>query len=160
MSRGLGATQKAILDALQSSGRIGAVELAHRIGINDRQARRAVDALAKRGLVRLSTRSAKLSDGRAAPRKLFVEAAVAPETQKRARLQATVYLQDGGSVGTSRSLRELVAGIAPKPGRRETRDDLSALAAKRKRDSEPKPQKKKPKVEHVPRAASYPERGK
>jgi predicted ArsR family transcriptional regulator len=56
VSRGIGKTQQRILDELAGSGRqtpLSVVELAERIGVSDRQVRRAVHALADRKLVLL-----------------------------------------------------------------------------------------------------------
>jgi predicted ArsR family transcriptional regulator len=56
VSRGIGKTQQRILDELDASERqtpLTVVELAERIGVSDRQIRRAVHALANRKLVLL-----------------------------------------------------------------------------------------------------------
>ena len=72
MSRGIGKTQQAILDEL-SAGRLAVTELAERLSVDDRQIRRAVYALADRGLVNLYKVTHQLPNGRFAPVKLFVE---------------------------------------------------------------------------------------
>ena len=72
MSRGIGNTQQAILQEL-SAGHLAVTELAERLDVSDGQFRRAVRALADRGLVNLYKVTHQLPNGRYAPAKLFVE---------------------------------------------------------------------------------------
>src|SRR5262245_12390101 len=119
MSRGIGRAQRAILDRLQTA-RIGVTELAEQLGLSDRQVRRAVHALERRGAVQLTTEAAKLPDGRWAPKKLFVQSKPAEKFLR----QSTFYLQDDGTVGTTRTtLNQLLADSAPPTGRRATTDE-------------------------------------
>ena len=81
MSRGIGKTQQAILDEL-SAGHFAVTELAERLGVSDRQIRRAVHALAERDLVNLYKVSTQLPNGRFTPVRLFVEK---PSSHPRSR---------------------------------------------------------------------------
>ncbi len=72
MSRGIGKTQQAILDEL-TAGHLAVAELAERLGVGDHEIRRAVHALADRGLVNLYKVAHQLPDGRFTPTELFVE---------------------------------------------------------------------------------------
>jgi predicted transcriptional regulator len=72
MSRDISKTQQAILDEL-SAGHLAVTELAERLDTSDRQIRRAVHALADRGLVNLYKVTHQLPNGRYAPVKLFAE---------------------------------------------------------------------------------------
>jgi predicted ArsR family transcriptional regulator len=72
MSRDIPKTEQAILDEL-SAGHLAVTELAERLDASDRQIRRAVNALADRGLINLYKVTHQLPDGRYAPVKLFAE---------------------------------------------------------------------------------------
>ena len=72
MSRDIPETEQAILDEL-SAGHLAITELAERLDASDRQIRRAVNALADRGLINLYKVTHQLPDGRYAPVKLFAE---------------------------------------------------------------------------------------
>jgi transcription initiation factor IIE alpha subunit len=70
--RGIGKTQQAVLDEL-SAGRIAVTELVERLGVGDRQTRRAVHALADGGLINLYKVTRQLPNGSFTPVELFVE---------------------------------------------------------------------------------------
>ena len=72
MSRNIGNTQQAILDQL-SAGHLAVIELAERLDASYFQVRRAVHALADRGLVDLYKVTHQLPSGGYAPVKLFAE---------------------------------------------------------------------------------------
>lgn len=69
---------------LRGRDRIGVAELADRLGIDARQARRAVQSLAQRGLVRVWKEPARLKDGRSAPVKMYVWAPTLDPERRRA----------------------------------------------------------------------------
>jgi predicted transcriptional regulator len=72
MSRDIGNTQQAILDQL-SAGHLAVIELAERLDASYFQIRRAVHALADRGLVDLYKVTHQLPNGGYAPVTLFAE---------------------------------------------------------------------------------------
>ena len=72
MSRDIGNTQQAILDEL-SAGHLAVIELAERLDASYFQIRRAVHALADRGLVDLYKVTHQLPNGGYAAVKLFAE---------------------------------------------------------------------------------------
>ena len=72
MSRSIGKTQQAILDEL-STGHLAVTELAERLGVGDHEIRRAIHALADRGLVNLYKVTHQLPDGQFAPAQLVAE---------------------------------------------------------------------------------------
>ena len=81
LSRGIGKNQQAILDEL-SAGHLAVTELAERVGVSDRQIRRAAHALAERDLINLYKVTTELPNGRFTPVKLFVEK---PSSHPRSR---------------------------------------------------------------------------
>ncbi len=72
MSQGIGKVQQAILDEL-SAGHLAVAELAERLGVSDHEIRRAVHALADRGLVNVYKVAHQLPNGRFTPVQLVVE---------------------------------------------------------------------------------------
>jgi hypothetical protein len=102
VSRGIGRTQQAILDRIDASGygRLSVTDLARMLDLDERQVRRAVYSLADRELVTVKAETVKLSGGRWAPKKLYVQRAGALALYRAVKQHVDDNFPKGVSVPT------------------------------------------------------------